>query len=158
MSAYVEAFVLIGIAAGGSALVLSAALPYASSFGGPSVAVQDEGIRQGTYLATERLTVMNIGQAPISSFVISTTQVPSSASYCYTIYDLATGAQSAGTCPVTATDPSSVTIGYPIQPGGATVVAIAIKGSVFEVGSTCTIAVTTSTGAQEAVNVLVAPA
>jgi len=158
VSAYVEAFVLIGIAAGGSALVLGAVLPLASSLGGPSVAVQDESIRQGAYLAIERLTVMNLGQTPISSFVVSTTQVPDTARYCYSVYDIATGAQSGGTCPETATDPGSVTIDYPVQPGGATDVAIMIIGSVFGIGSTCTITVTTSAGAQQAVGVLVAPA
>ena len=158
VSSYVEAFVLIGIAAGGSALVLSAALPFASSLGGPSVAVQDEGIRQGAYLAIESLTVLNVGRAPITSFVVSTSQVSSSASYCYSIYDLATGARSAGTCPATAKNPGSVAIDYPVQPGEATGVAITIIGSVFEIGSTYTIAVTTSAGGQEAVDVLVAPA
>ena len=158
MSTYVEVFVLIGIAAGGSALVLRAALPFASSFGESSVAVQDEGIRQGAYLATERLTVTNIGQAPISSFVISTSQVSSSASYCYSVYDPSTGERSAGTCPATATNPSSVTIADPVQPGGATGVVITIIGSAFDIGSTCTIAVTASSGAQEVVDVLVAPA
>ena len=158
MSTYVEAFVLIGIAAGGSALVLQAALPFASSVGGPSVAIQDEGIRQGAYVATERLTVMNTGRAPVSSFIISTSQVPRSASYCYSIYDPATGAQSGGTCDATTANPSSVTISYPLQPGGATGVVITIIGSVFETGSTCTIAVTTSAGAQETVDVLVASA
>jgi hypothetical protein len=158
VSAYIEAFVLIGIAAGGSAVVLDAALPYASSIRGPSVAVQDAGIHQGAYLAIERLTVVNLGQTPISSFVVSTSQVPSSVSYCYAVYGLAIGAQLAGTCPAIATNPGSVTIGYPVQPGGAVGVVITIFGSVFGIGSTCTITVTTASGAQQTVGALVAPA
>jgi len=158
VSAYVEAFVLIGIAVGGSALVLGAALPYVSALRGPSVAVQGESIRQGAYLAIEKLTVMNLGQTPISSFAVSTSQVPSSASYCYVAYDPATGAQLTGTCPATATNPSAVPIGYEIGPGGAAGVVITIIGLAFEVGSTCTITVTTSSGAQQTVGVLVTPA
>ena len=158
MSAYVEAFVLIGIAAGGSAVVLGAALPFASSPTGPSVAVQNESIRQGAYLAIERMTVMNLGQTPLSSFVVSTSQAPNSASYCYAVYDVATGEESAGACPTKAADPSSVTIVSTIQPGGAEGVVITIVGSVFEIGSTCTITVTTSEGAQQTVSALVVPA
>jgi len=158
VSAYVEAFVLIGIAAGGSAVVLGAALPYASSVGGQSVAVQDASIHQGSYLAIERLTVVNLGQTPISSFVVSTSRVPDSASYCYAVYGPSIGAQPVGTCPAMATNPSSVTIGYPVQAGGATGVVITIFGTVFGIGSTCTITVTTASGTQQTVGVLVTPA
>ena len=157
-SAYVEAFVLLGIVAGGSGLVLGGALQLATSFHGEDVAVLDESIHQGTYLAIERLTLMNTGQSPMSSFVISTSGIPDSASYCYTVYDLGTNSQRAGTCPVTASDPTSVTIGYPVQPGGGVGIVITIFGSVFGIGSTCTLTVTTSTGAQQTVGVLVAAA
>lgn len=148
---------LIGIAAGGSALVLEGALPFASSLRGPSVMVQDEGIRQGAYLAIEKLTVMNLGQAPIPSFVVSTSQVPTSASCCYTVYVLGNGSQPAGTCPAETTNPTHLTVAYPIRPGEAVGVVITIIGSVFEIGSTGTITVTTSNGAQQTVGVLVAP-
>jgi hypothetical protein len=158
VSAYVEAFILIAIAAGGSAVVLGAVLPFGSGIRGPSVAIQDESIHQGAYLAIERLTVMNPGQTPISSFVVSTSQVPDSASYCYVVYDLATGAESAGTCPAIATNPSSVAVVYPLRPGGAAGVVITIIGSVFGIGSSCMVTVTTSAGAQQTVGVLVAPA
>jgi len=159
VSAYIEAFVLIGIAAGGSAVVLGAALPFASNpSGSSSVAVQNESIRQGTYLAIEMMTVMNLGQTSISSFVVSTSQAPNSAPYCYAVYDVATGEQSTGACPTKAANPSSVTIVSPVQPGGAEGVVITIVGSVFEIGSTCAITVTTSDGAQQSVGALVVPA
>jgi len=122
------------------------------------VSVQDEGIHQGAYLAIVRLTVMNPGMISIASFDVSTSQVPTSSSYCYAVYDIATAARSAGTCPVTAGNPSSVTIDYPVKPGGAARVVITIFGQVFGIGSTCTITVTTSEGAQQTVGVLVAPA
>lgn len=157
VSAYVEVFVLIGIAAGGSAVVLGATIPFVSSLGGPSVSVQDESIHQGAYLAIVRLTVMNPGMIPIASFDVSTSQVPKSSSYCYAVYDLATGARSAGTCPTTLGNPASVTIDYPVKPGGAAGVVITIFGQVFGIGSTCTVTVTTPAGAQQAVDVLVAP-
>ena len=158
VSAYVEAFVLIGIAAGGSALVLGGALPFASSLRGQYLDVQDESIHQGAYIATERLTVMNLGQTPMSSFDISTSQVPASAPYCYAVYGISTGSHLAGTCPATATNPTSVTIDYQVQPGEGAGVVITIFGSVFAIGSTCTITVTTSAGAQQTVGALVAPA
>jgi len=158
VSAYLEAFVLNGIAAGGSALVLGAALPLSSSLRGESLAVQDESVRQGTYLAIERFTVVNTGQIAMSSFTVSTSPVPDSAPYCYAVYNVATGLRSAGSCPTTATNPNSVTIDSPLQPGGGADVVITIFGPVFEIGTTCTVTLTASDGGQQSVSVLVTEA
>jgi hypothetical protein len=158
VSAYVEVFVLVGIAAGGSAAVLGAALSLGSSLRAPAVALQDESIQQGAYIAIERVTVMNLGQTLMSSFAVSTSMVPISMPYCYAVYDPATGARLGETCPAFATNPSSVTIGYPVLPGEGAVVVITIVGSAFRIGSTCTITVTSASGAQQTAGVLVTSA
>jgi hypothetical protein len=151
-------FVLIGIAAGGSAAVLGAVLPYASSLQGPSVSIEDASLRQGAYLAIERLTVFNSGQVAMSSFVISTSQAPASAPYCYATYNTATGAELLSTCPATAGNPGSVSIGYPVPPGGAVGVVVTVVGTPYIVGEGCAVTVTTSSGAQQTSEVQVGPA
>jgi len=157
-SAYLEAFVLIGIAAGGCVAVLTDMLPYASVIQGPAVAVEDAAIRQGAYVALERLTVVNSGQTPVSSFTVSTSQASPSAVYCYALYDLATGMRVVCTCPGTASDPATVTIPYSLPSGGAVGVVITIMGAAFTIGVQCMLTVTTSTGAQQTVGVQVASA
>ena len=138
-------------------MVLGAVLPYASTLQGPSVAVEGAGIRQGEYVATEEVTVMNTGTGPISSFVISVNRALATYSYCYDLYTPATGAPITSTCPPAATNPGEVQIGYSVPQGGAVGVEITIAGSAFAVGSGCTITVTTSAGSQQTVGVQVAP-
>ena len=157
-SAYLETFILIGIAAGGSTFVLVAVLPFASAIQGPAVAVEDARIRQGPYLALERLIVVNSGQAPISSFEVSTSQAPSSAAYCYSLYNPTKGVQLGDTCPGKTMDPGSIAIAYSIPPGGAVGIVITITGEAFTVGAQCTVTVTTSAGAQQGVGLQVASA
>jgi hypothetical protein len=157
-STYIEVFVLIGIAAGGSAAVLSAVLPYSSALQGPSVNIEDTSLRQGAYIAIESLTVYNSGQTAMSSFVLSTSQAPVLAPYCYTTYNTATGAELTSTCPATAGNPGSVSVGYPVPPGGSVGVVVTIMGQAFTVGEGCAVTVTTSAGAQQTAEVQVAPA
>ena len=158
VSAYLEAFVLIGIAAGGSAVALGAVLPYASAIQGTGVAVEDADIVQGSYLAIERLTVVDAGKAPLSSFTISTSPASPSAGYCYSLYNPATEGRVGGTCPETATNPGSLAIAYPLSSGGEVGVVITITGAAFTVGADCTLTVTTSAGAQQSVGLRVAAA
>jgi hypothetical protein len=157
-STYLEVFILIGIAVGGSAAVLGAVLPYASAVQGPGVTIEDVAIRQGTYLALERLTVVNSGQSPMPSFVISTSPASPSAPYCYTLYNPATGDQLGGTCPVMAMGPGSVPVTYSVPFGQALGIVITIMGAAFRVGSQYAVTVTTSAGAQQTVGLQVAPA
>ncbi len=158
MSGYVEAFILIGIAAGGSAAVLGALFPYASALQGSAIAVEDAGVRQGAYLALVRLTVVNSGQTPIASFVVSTGQVSASGPYCYSVYRPTTGELLATTCPPAPGNPGAATVSYGIPPGGAVGVVITVMGAAFSVGATTALTVTASSGAQQTVGVQVAPA
>src|SRR5271157_2045385 len=72
VSTYLEVFVLIGIAIGGSALVYATTTKYQSVAQGAGVTVSQASIRQGLNQAVERLVVANTGTVTFSSFTIST--------------------------------------------------------------------------------------
>jgi len=158
VSSYISAFVLIGIAVGGSAVVLGAVTTYTSALGGPAVSIEGVGIRQGAFFAFERLTVFNSGQTPITSFTVSNYMISTSAAYCYSLVNPASGAQLFTTCPGMTTNPSAVSVSYALPPGTAVAVEITVQGAGFTVGSYGTLTVTTASGAQQTVGVQVAPA
>ncbi len=158
VSGYLEVFILIGLALGGSGIVLGAAVRYSSSLQGASVAVSDAGISQGVHFAFERLTVSNTGQTPITSLTVSTPMAPPSASYCYTLTDPSTLRASSTTCPRMATNPGTVAIPCVIPSGGALRVTLQIAGSVFAIGSSTQVIVVTSAGSSATAEAQVLPA
>lgn len=157
VSTYIEVFLLIALAAGGSGLVFGAGLGVASSAGGPGVSLADATIRQGEYVAVERVAIYNTGKAPFS-FALSTTRVSSSATYCYTLYDPSGAAVVATTCPGAAPDAATVDIPTSLVPGKGVLLALTISGRAFALGSECDLTVTTSAGAQGSVAATVLPA
>lgn len=158
VSGYLEAFILIGLASGGSTVVLFAFYPLASGSGGPAVAVEGASIRQGNYLALEKLIVVNTGPSPLSSFMLTTGQVSQTGVYCYSLYNPSSGAQLASTCPPATPNPSSISIATAIPSGGSVGVIVTVVGAAFGVGTSCLLTVTASSGAQQTVGVEVAPA
>ncbi len=158
VSSYLEAFVLIGVAVGGSGIVLQAASTYSAAVQGPSISVTGATIRQGAYLALESLTVYNTGQIPLNSFEVSTQKVLSSASYCYSLLDPIAQNVISSTCPSMSLNPSLVTFSSSVAPGGALLVELTVMGSAFALGTSCLVTVTTSAGAQQSMNVQVVPA
>lgn len=158
VSGYLETFILIGLAIGGSGIVLGAATGYSSSLQGASVAIDGARISQGSRIAFEKLTVSNTGQAPITSFAVSTLMAPTSASYCYTLANPVTLGTLSTTCPAMATNPRTLTVAYSIPPGGALTVTLQLTGGAFAVGSASQVIVTTSAGASATVEVRVLPA
>lgn len=158
VSNYLSTFLLIGVAVGGTGIVIGATSNYTSALGGASVSVAGAGIMQGAYMAVERLTVFNSGGVPEGEFTISTPGAPASASYCYTLTDPKTMAKVTSTCPAMSINPSVVAISDPLPPGGAVLVDLTIGGNLFSIGTGEPIMVTSSTGAQQSLSVQVAPA
>ncbi len=158
VSGYLEAFILIGVALGGSGIVFGAATRIASSMQGASVTVSDAGIVQGTHFAFEKLTVSNTGQVPITSFTVSTLAAPTSASYCYTLTNPATLQVVSTSCPVMTANPRTVTIFCTVPPGGVLLVTLQLVGSVFAVGSSSQVIVLASAGSSAAAEAQVLPA
>ncbi len=158
VSTYMEAFILIGVALGGAALVLGAASVYSSSLHGPSVSLGAASVRQGTYAAVERVMVYNTGDAPISAFTLSNPGVTSAALYCYTLSLPPSTTAAATNCPPTNSGAATVPISFTIRPGVAVLVEVTFAGGAFAVGSTAVITVTTSGGAQGTVSAQVAGA
>lgn len=158
VSAYISAFVLIGIAIGGSAVVFGAVSAYSSELNGPAVSIERAGVRQGSYFALETLIVFDSGETKMTSFTVSTNGVSAGAAYCYSLLNPTTGAQLFTTCPDMTTDPSVVTVSYVLSPGNAVLVEITLPGTAFSVGSRGALTVTTSGGAQQTVGILVEPA
>ncbi len=157
VSNYLEAFLLIGVATAGSGLVLGAAMGFASSSAGPSVSIGSATIRQGTYVAVERVTVYNTGQAPMVSFTMTTAQAPSTASYCYSLLNPVSSVTISSTCPTLVSNPSSISVPAQIPPGGAVVVEALVSGGSFALGVPCQVTVTSSNGAQASALAQVVP-
>jgi hypothetical protein len=158
VSAYVEVFILIAIAVGGSGIVMAATSSYPQSLEGPSVSVADASIRQGAYLAIESLTVDNTGQVPTASITVSTVPVSPSASFCYSLANPSTMATISTTCPNLATGPGTLAVPCSLAPGNAVTVELTIMGKPFGVGSGEVVTVSSSAGASQSLSVQVVPA
>ena len=157
-STYIEVFVLVGIVIGGSGIVLDAALGYTRTMSGPAVTIVGASVRQGAYLASEELAIINSGDGSAASFALVTTGVAPSALYCYSLYNLGTKSLLFSSCPATSQNPGSVPVSYALAPGQSVLVEITVMGEAFTVGSSCQVTVTASSGAQQSVGVQVAPA
>ena len=125
---------------------------------GPSISVSDVSLTQGAYFAVERLTLTNTGQVSFSSFSVTTLQVPTSASYCYTLTNPSTLLLVASTCPSLTADPRTVAVAYNLSPGASLALAIQVPGTVYTVGSQAQVAVLTSAGASASIQAQVLPA
>ncbi|MDG6920073.1 MAG: hypothetical protein JRN59_00915 [Nitrososphaerota archaeon] len=158
VAAYLEVFILIGVAMGGAALVMEAALGYYASLDGPSVSIAGASIRQGAGSAVETLLVTDTSGTGLGAFVVSTSGAPSSMTYCYSVYDPADQALLASACPAPGSDPASVDVGYPLGAGATALVELVVAGDVFTIGSSHLVAVTTAAGSGEGVEVRVVPA
>ena len=158
VSAYLEVFLLIAVAAAGSAVVLAAGLRTVASYQGASISVTEGDIRQGAFLAIESLLVENTGNAPFRSFEVSTSGVSDAASYCYTLYDPASRSMLLTTCPAMSTDPGTVDVSATVPPGKGVLVELTVVGRAFSPGSVSTVIVTTSAGSQGSLGAVVVPA
>lgn len=139
-------------------MVLAAGLRTVSSYQGASVTVTQGDIRQGAYLAVETFLVQNTGEAPFSSFEVSTSGVSAGASYCYALYDPVSSSTVMATCPAMSTGPGVVNVPAAIRPGEGVLVELTVMGGAFPLGSVSTVVVTTSAGAQGSLEAVVVPA
>lgn len=157
VSTYLELFLLIGVATGGSALVYATAGSYAAAPQGPAISVSAATIRQGSEVAVERITVANTGSVSFSSLTVSTPSLPTSTTYCYSVSTSA--APPTSTCPTMSANPSPITIAAIVTPGGtATVQLTMVGGNVFTEGSAYAVVVTASNSAQVSLRVVALPA
>ena len=155
---YLEAFLLIGVALGGSGLVFGAAATLLGSASGPSASIVSASIRQGPYSAVESVAVEDVGTQPLGALTVVTSGAPASALYCYSVEDPGSGALLASTCPSLSADPGTVNLPAGVGQGGSVLVELVVTGWSFVVGSTHLVSVAASSGAQAAVEVQVAAA
>ncbi len=158
VSGYLEVFLLIAVAAAGSAMVLAAGLRSVASAQGASVSVTGGSIRQGGAFAIETFLVQNTGNTQFASFEVATSGVSSGASYCYALYDPVSLSTVLTTCPTMGADPAVVGVPATIAPGRAIIVELTVMGRVFSFGSVITVTVTASAGCQGTLGVVVVPA
>lgn len=151
-------FILVGIAVGGSGLVFGAAAALLGSGPSPSLSIVSASIRQGPYSAVERVTVADAGTASLGSFVITTSQAPASANYCYSVESPSSGALLYSSCPTASADPGTVALSTRIPPGGSLTVELVVTGGAFAIGSDHLVSVTTSSGAGATADAQVVPA
>ncbi len=157
-SSYVEVFILIAVAAGGSGAAYGVVSAYPAMLRGPSVSILSASIAQGSYLALERVTVYNSGQVPVSSFTVATAQSPASASFCYSLIDPRTVTPISSTCPALSSNPGVLQVAYSLASGKAVLVELYVTGTPFRVGSSSSVTVTTSAGGQATYGVTVGSA
>jgi hypothetical protein len=164
VSTYLETFVLIAVAAGGSAAIYSALGGYASSATGASFAVSGATIRQGTYAAVERISVANTGPVQLTSITVAT-GISSTPQYCATLVDASSGTAVGFASPPpqcgagTAADPASITLtpSPAVAPGESVVLSVVIYSpGEFQAGAQYYIVVSAS-GAAEQVSAVAVP-
>lgn len=158
VAAYLEVFILIGVAIGGSGILFGAALGSVGPARGASVSVTGLTVRQGELYAFESLVIHNTGTVTFGWSKVSTAGVSSSATYCYTVYDPLELAIVASTCPTMSPGPGVVSITTQLAPGRALEVELTLSGAAFAMGSSCSVTVTTSAGAQQSLQAVVVPA
>ena len=158
VSTYLETFILIAVAAGGAAAVFSAAGGYISSAGGASIAVSGLEVRQGPYLAVERVSLTNTGSLRVASFTV-TTGDSSAAQYCATLVDESSGSPVAFSAPPaacgsgTSANPASVTItpSRPISQGDSVAITLLVSSAdQFQPGVDYNVVVSASGAAEQA--------
>ena len=133
VSSYLETFILVAVAAGGSAVVYSAMGRLASGSGGAAFVVTGLDIRQGPYQAVETAVLSNTGTVPLSSFSLS--QGGSAApSFCISMADESSGDPISFTPPPpacgggVASNPTSLTVSMasPLAPGQSAALTVVV--------------------------------
>jgi hypothetical protein len=155
---YLEVFILVAIAVGGSGLVLGVAMRYVGGDGGPAVSIVSAQIRQGAEGALETVAVDDTGGGALGTLVISTSDPPPGAGYCYSVLAPASGTVLSTDCPGSSPFDGEVAVPASVGPGGSLVVELVVTGGRFAVGSAHQVTVTSSGGAQAAAEALVVPA
>jgi hypothetical protein len=158
VSTYLELFILIAVAIGGSALVYAATYQYQPVVQGPGVTVSQASIRQGLNQAVERMIIANTGTVLFNSFTISTVGI-ANAQFYVALTDAASGSSITPPLPQGTTGDNSIAEGMTISPGQTIVASITIASSgEFSIGQSYTVVVSISGGALTSVQVQAVPA
>jgi hypothetical protein len=161
ISTYLEVFILIGVAVGGSALVYAVTNKYQPVAQGPGIITSQVSIRQGANQAIERLLVGNVGTVTFNSFTVSTTGSAggiADAQFYVTLTNVAAGASITPSPASGTTGDRVITETATIAPGQSVLATITIvSANEFTVGQSYSIVVSLS-GAQVSSQVVVAPA
>lgn len=155
VATYLQTFVLIAVAIGGSSVAYRVVSAYAYSVGGPLITVLNGSLQQDSGVAVERLTVSDSGQTSFPYFLVLNPGLRDGGSFCYSVTSPA-GSIVTQTCPLMDSDPTSIMVNSSLTPGSTVVVAIVLKGAgVFTPGDSYPYFVT-APDAAEAGGVLVA--
>ena len=141
IATYLQTFILIAVALGGSLLAYREVSAYANSAGGPAIQVWEASLRQGAGVAIERLIVSNSGNSEFPFVTVLNPDLAPGATYCYTVASVS-GTQEGGTCPSMDGNPTSVRVAASLMPGSSFVVAVFIEGSVLLQGGVYSVLVT----------------
>ena len=162
VSTFLELFILIGVVIVGTAIVFSAVTRYESASQGPSIAVSDASIRQGSNAAVEKMVIANTGTVSFSSFTVSTSLGSAgiaSSQFYITLTNPATGASVTASPASGTTGDSSITETVTISPGQSVLASITIvSASEFTIGARYSILVSASAGTQQQVFAVAVPA
>src|SRR5271157_3525070 len=157
VATYLQTFILIAVALGGSLLAFREVSAYANSSGGPSVQIWDASLRQGAGIAIERLTVSNSGTTVFPYIVVLNPHLNTGVGYCYTVASVA-GRVVAGTCPTMVADPTSIRVASNLTSGSTVVVTIILQGSgVVSEGTAYPVLVVAPGGVASSEQVVAAP-
>jgi len=141
VATYLQTFILIAVALGGSLLAYREVSGYASSAGGPTIQVWEASLRQGAGLTIERLVVSNSGNSGSPFVTVLNPDLAAGATYCYTAASMA-GTQEAGTCPSMDVNPTSIRVAAGLTPGNSLVVTVFIEGAAVHQGGVYPLLVT----------------
>lgn len=158
VSAYLEVFLLVGVAVGGSAVVLRGSAGRLASVRGSAVTIESVSIRQGAFASVESVLVANTGGTVIPSLTVTTVGVPGPETFCLSVFDQGDRTLLETSCPGMTEYPQSVSVEYPLAPGSGLEVEILMQGAPFAVGSSHLVSVTTSDGSQQSLEAMVVPA
>jgi hypothetical protein len=157
VSNFLEVFILIGVALGGSAIVLGVGLSY-TSLANASFSITGLSIRQGSYSTIETLSILDSGETQLGPFTVTTQDAPITSTYCYSTLNPSSRATISSTCPTMTEDPGSLKIAATISPGQGIVLELVILGEGFVLGTSHMVTVTASAGVQQGAEVQVVPA
>jgi hypothetical protein len=156
VSVYIETFILIAIAVVGSGIIYSAVTRYEHGATGPAISASDATIRQGANQAVERVVLTNTGTVAFSSLTLTNLGAPTGATYCLSVLNPSSGTVLSSRCPA-GSNPSVISVSTALGPGQAVLISVTVYGSVFAVGSTYTLIVS-SGGSQTSLQVMAVPA
>jgi len=127
IATYLQTFILVAVALGGSLLAYREVSAFASSAGGPAIQVLDSSLRQGAGVTIERLTVSDSGTTGFPFFTVLNPSLVPGESYCYTVASIA-GSLEGGTCPSMDGNPTTIRVGANLTSGSTAVVTVIIEG------------------------------